>query len=107
MESVLEVFDNAGNELNAILKKGGSEWVVTDCEGMSIAWELIPAIERIEKRVNEVKSSVTMNESAYERLVESNTADVFNIDLDQLNSEDKHNFMEYVYGYLEEENISH
>lgn len=103
MESLLEVFDNVGNELNAILKKGGSNWVVTNCEGMSIAWELQPALERIGDQVEQVKRSVNMNESAYERLVESNTADVFNLNLDRLNSEEKYNFMEYVYGSIDEE----
>lgn len=103
MESLLEVFDNVGNELNAMLKKGGSNWVVTNCEGMSIAWELQPALERIGDQVEQVKRSVNMNESAYERLVESNTADVFNLNLDRLNSEEKYNFMECVYGSIDEE----
>jgi len=102
MESILKALDDKGNQINDILKKGGSDWVVKHQKGMAISWELIPALERIEAELAQVDKA-EISESEYQQLLEYHIINVFHLDMNQLSNEEKNNFNSYVSGYVDEE----
>ena len=100
MESLLKALDDMVNQINDILAKGGSDWVVKHQQGMAISWELTPALAHVEAEL----SHVDMNSDDFEPLLEHHITHVFHLDMNKLSSEERQSLVSYVSGYIEAEN---
>lgn len=104
MESLLKVFDDTANQINNILEKGGSDWVVRHQKGMAISWELTPALARIEAELSTVDKTY-MSEQDYEELLAHHIERIFHLDLHKLYDKEIQKLMNYVSGYIEGEAV--
>lgn len=95
-----EVFENMGKEINAILKKGGSDWFVASNQECEIIDELITGLDTIELKEAHIENKENMTLSEYERVLFNYTVEEFELDVDRLSNTDKHEITQYVYGYI-------
>ncbi|MGP5096298.1 hypothetical protein [Staphylococcus equorum] len=95
-----KAFDTMANNINAILKKGGSDWFVKGGHGFEIIDKLITGLDTIELKEAHIENKEDMTINEYKFVLFNYTADVFNLDVDRLNNKDKHEITQYVYEYI-------